>query len=402
MPDTFTDTSSQNIFGRLGNSLTGLLFGPLLIIAAIVLLSWNEGRSVKAIHGLQDAATKVVEVQGTAVADGDEGKLVHVVGPATASAAIQDADVGVSFPNEVAVHRDVEMYQWVEHESSSTHTSLGGSKKTTTTYTYTKSWDSFPQDSSSFKHPDGHTNPPMPFRDRSFSAADAKVGGYTLDATTLGLITPPQTLVPQAPADWTASGGKLYKGDPAAPTIGEIRVAWQGLPTGATLSVLAAQSHDGFAPFTTSNGYQVQLAELGSRPAQIMLADKRSEESHITWILRGVGLFVCFLGFRWFFSILSTLASILPFLGRMVGGAVSLLAFALALPLTLVVIALAWLSVRPLLGGSLLVLAALALIGLIRWHYVHKKARLARAAAKMPPAAPPAAPPAVPPPLPGT
>lgn len=389
MPDTFTDTSTQGFFSRIGSSLAGLLIGPLLIIAAVVLLSWNEGRSVKAIRGLADAATKVVEVQGTSVAGDDDGKLVHVVGAATASAAIQDPDVGVSFPGEVAVRRSVEMYQWVEHKKSSSHTSLGGSKKTTTTYTYTKEWHAISEDSSQFEHPDGHTNPPMPFQNHSFDAADAKLGGYALDATTLGLIDPPQTLTPQAPSGWTASGGKLYKGDPNSPSVGEVRVVWQGLPTGATLSVLAAQSHDGFAPFTTSNGYQVQLAETGNRPAQVMLADKGSEESHLTWILRGVGLVAIFIGFRMFFGVLSTLASVIPFLGRLIGGAVSLLSLALAVPLTLLVIALAWLAVRPLLGGSLLALAIIALVGLIRWHYVHKRARMARVAAMSTPVPPP-------------
>lgn len=388
MPDSFTDTSTQGFFSRIGQSLAGILIGPLLIVAAIVLLSWNEGRSVKAIRGLADAATKVVEVQAATVNADNEGKLVHVVGTTTASEPIHDADVDVSFPGEVAVHRSVEMYQWVEHQKSSSHTSLGGSKKTTTTYTYTAEWDSIPKDSSQFKHPEGHTNPPMPFQDQSYAASDAKLGGYALDATTLDLIDPPQTLTPPAPSGWTASGGKLYKGDPNTPTVGEVRVTWHGLPTGATLSVLAAQSRDGFAPFTASNGYQVQLAEVGNRPAKLLLSDKGSEESHLTWILRGVGLVAIFLGFRMFFGVLSTLASVIPFLGRFIGGVVSLLSIALAVPLTLLVIALAWLAVRPLIGGSLLALAFVALVGLIRWHHMHKQARRARAAAAMPPPIP--------------
>lgn len=394
MSDSFSTTSSEGILSRLKSALAGLIIGPLLIVAAIVLLSWNEGRSVKAIRGLADAATKVVEVQDATVTAANDGKLVHVVGKASASEAIKDPDVGVAFPDQVAVLRKVEMFQWVEHKSSKSHTSVGGTKTTTTTYTYNTEWESTPHDSNAFHEPDGHANPPMPFRDQTFDASDAKLGGYTLDATTLGLVSPPQTLTPQAPEGWTASGGMLYKGDPTTPKVGELRVGWHGLPSGTTLSVLAAQGNGGFAPFTTANGYQVQLAEAGDRPASAMLADKRSEESHITWILRGVGLVVMFIGFRWFFSVLSTLASVLPFLGGFVGGAVSLLSLALAVPLTLLVIALAWLAVRPFIGGSLLVLCGATLVGLLVMHHKHKQARRARA---MPPPPPSAVPPPPPP-----
>lgn len=51
MADAFTEVSSENIFTRLKNAVVGLLLGPLLVIAAIVLLSWNEGRALTAIKG---------------------------------------------------------------------------------------------------------------------------------------------------------------------------------------------------------------------------------------------------------------------------------------------------------------------------------------------------------------
>jgi hypothetical protein len=57
MSDHFTETSSQGFFSRITNSLADLIIGPLLIIGAIVLLWWNEGRAVQAIVGLKDAAS---------------------------------------------------------------------------------------------------------------------------------------------------------------------------------------------------------------------------------------------------------------------------------------------------------------------------------------------------------
>lgn len=376
MSDSFSETSTQGFFSRLTGSLAGLVIGPLLIIAAIVLLSWNEGRAVTAAKGLAEAAGKVVEAPAGAVVPANEGKLIHVIGAAAAHGPIADSDVGVSFADEAAVRRSVEMYQWVEHSSSSSHTNLGGSKTTTTSYTYTREWSSQPVDSSRFKHPQDHANRSMPFGARRFAAQDARLGAYSLDATTLDLIDPPQTLTPAAPNGWSLSDGHLYKGNAGAPAIGDLRVDYRGLPSGATLSVLAAQSRGGFAPFVASNGYQVQLAETGNRPAAVMLADKRNAESHLTWILRGAGALGIFIGFCMFLSPLSTLASVVPWLGRIIGGATAMLALVITVPLTLVVIALAWLAVRPLLGAALLVLATVALIGLARWHHVRKRARV--------------------------
>lgn len=386
MSDSFTETSTQGFLSRLTGSLAGLLIGPLLVIGAIVLLSWNEGRAVHAARGLADAATRIVEVADGQPVAANDGKLVHVTGAAVAAGPITDDQLGLAFPNQVAVQRKAEMYEWAEHSSSKSHTHVGGSKTTTTTYTYTRQWSEDAIDSSQFKHPDGHANPSMPFGSQRYAANDAKLGGYNLDATTLALIQPSQALAPPAPSGWQGSDGKFYKGNPASPNIGDMRVSYTGLPSGATLSVLAAQSGDGFAPFTTANGYQVQLAEPGTHTAKALLADEATHEAHLTWILRAVGAVAMFIGFAVFFSPLATLASVLPFLGRLVGGASKFLALVISVPLTLVVIALAWLAVRPLLGGGLLVLAAAALFGLWRLHHQRRaKTRLA-----VPPPPPPA------------
>jgi hypothetical protein len=152
------------------------------------------------------------------------------------------------------------------------------------------------------------------------------------------------------------------------------------------VSVLAGQSHDGFAPYTTSNGYQIHLARAGNAPASQMIADQQSAEATMTWILRAVGFFVVFVGFAMFFGPIATLASVLPFLGTLVRGATTFFAFVLAVPVTLVTIALAWLAFRPLIGGGMLILAAAALYGLWRWHHSRSAGHVAAAAAAAPPA----------------
>jgi hypothetical protein len=364
----YTDVTQTGFFSRIGGSIIGFLIGPLLVIGAIILLSWNEGRAVKAIVGLNAATKVLVEASSTTTSPANESKLIHVVGQATASKPIADSDLNVSFAGQVAVARTAEMYQWREKKESHTQDQMGGGQQTTTTYTYDREWSDNAIDSSQFHHADGHQNPAMPFHSSRMAASDAKLGAYTLDADTLSSIDPPQALTPDAPSGWQRTGEQLYKGNPSAPNVGDMRVSYRGLPSGATVSVLAAQSNGGFAGFVTPNGYQIHMASAGNHAAAEMIAQERSQESILTWILRGVGFVLMWIGFLMFFGPLATFASVVPFLGSLVRGAAAAIAFVAALPLTLVVIAIAWIAFRPLLGGGLLVLAGAALYGLWTWH----------------------------------
>jgi hypothetical protein len=382
MADRYTDVSSQGFLSRIFGSIVGFFLGPVLIIAAIVLLSWNEGRAVQAIRGLGEATQVAVEANTNTVSPANEGKLVHIVGPATATQSIADDDMGVNFSNEVAVARDASMYQWRENKKEETHDKLGGGQETTTTYTYEKVWSDSPIASSDFRHPEGHDNPQMPFTSSRFGASDAKLGGYALDADTLKLVDLSDALHPDAPSGWSTSGGALYKGSPDSPQVGDMKVSYQGLASGSTISVLGGQSHGGFTPFVTGNGYQIQMAETGNHSLAEMIAQKKSEESVLTWILRAVGFVLIFIGALMFLSPLSTFASVIPILGSIVGTAAGLAAFVLAVPVTLIVIALSWIAFRPLIGIGLLIVAGGSLYLLRRWHHqTHPVAEAKRAGA---------------------
>ncbi|MEI9990138.1 MAG: TMEM43 family protein [Rhizomicrobium sp.] len=292
------------------------------------------------------------------------------------------SDLSLSFDSQVAVDRTVEMYAWNEKKEEKTQDNTGGSQTTTTTYTYNKEWTESPADSSSFAHPEGHENPQLPFASHKYSASDAHLGGFTLDETTVGMIDAPTALTPTAPDGWAASGGNLYKGaNPATPAVGDVRVHYTSIPSGTTVSVLAAQSHSGFAPYTTSNGYTIHLARAGNAQATEMIKAQQQAEAFLTWILRAVGFVVMFIGFAMFFGPIATLAAVLPFLGTIVRGATSFFAFVLTIPVALVTIAFAWLAFRPLIGGGILVLAAVLGYLLWRWHHSRSAPHVAAVAA---------------------
>jgi hypothetical protein len=379
MPDQFTEVTQTGFLSRIGSSFLGLIGGPAIIVGAIALLWWNEGRAVDAIVGLNAAADSVVEASTFSAANA--GKLVHVAGPVQTAQTVSDGDLNVEFPGQVSVMRTAEMYQWKEDEKSTTEDQVGGSQKTVTTYTYSKTWSADAMDSSQFKHPEGHVNPEKSSSSQRFDADDAMLNGYKVDVGTLDLIEPPTTLKPEAPEGYTRNGDYYYNGNAKAPEVGDIRIAYRGLKAGTTLSVLAAQSGEAFGAYVAPNGYQVHSATIGNQSAAEMIASQRSAESLVTWILRGAGFVLVWIGFAWFLSPLSTLASVIPLLGSIVRGAAGAVAFVIAVPLTLIVIALAWFAHRPLIGGGLLIVAAGATYGLWRWHAARRPALSAKAAA---------------------
>jgi len=81
--------------------------------------------------------------------------------------------------------------------------------------------------------------------------------------------------------------------------------------------------------------------------------------------LRVLGFLLMALGLYMIFNPLAVLADVLPILGSLAGAGIGFFAGAVALFLSLVTIALAWLFYRPLLGITLLVLAGAGLAGLI-------------------------------------
>jgi len=114
-PDTVTEVTSQSWFSRIGDSFKGIIGGILLILIAVVLLFWNEGRAVKRYKTLQEGRGAVVSVSVTTVDPANEGKLIHVTGTAETDATLTDPIFGISV-NAVKLRRSVEMYQWEESE----------------------------------------------------------------------------------------------------------------------------------------------------------------------------------------------------------------------------------------------------------------------------------------------
>jgi hypothetical protein len=354
--DSFTETSTQGWGSRLGGSLIAALIGLLLVPAAVALLYWNEGRAVDAIRALNRGAAAIVEVNSAAIDPGSNEKLVHLTGTLQPTTPAKDPVFGVTGDGLVRLTRTVEMYQWEEQSSTKSQQNVGGSKTSETTYTYKRDWSTRPVDSGGFKVPSGHQNPRMQLQSGTFDGGDVKIGAYKVDPSVLNKVTAFTPLRPRSPppSGYQVSGDEFYQGqDPGQPAIGDVKVNFTAVPA-QTVSVAAAQSSGVLTAFRDSNGYTIALAEPGVVGADTLFHDEQKSESSMTWILRAVGFVVMLIGFVCMTRPLTMLFAVLPFLESLVGAGAFLAALTLAIPITLLTIAVAWIVHRPLIGGLLL------------------------------------------------
>ena len=119
-------------------------------------------------------------------------------------------------------------------------------------------------------------------------------------------------------------------------------------------SVLARQAGQTFEPYPTRAGGTIERVEAGQVAADLMFQHAEKENAVLTWVLRLVGFLLMALGIGLILSPISVFADVIPFVGDILGVGVAFTALVLAGVLTVVIIAVAWIAVRPILGGVLL------------------------------------------------
>lgn len=374
---SFTETTTKSWFSKLKSGLAGLVIGPILVIGMIWLLSWNEGRSVQTYRALVEGAGIVVSIENGTVDPANEGKLVHVSGPVKPNGTPEDPMLGVSAEGAAGLNRQVEMYQWVEDSKSETEKTLGGGEETVTTYSYTKEWRPRPVDSSDFKQSGQHQNPDMPIEGDRFTVATATLGAFTVDGRTvanLGTETPvklsPDVIAKVADAigadrPVNANGTTIYVSQNRQnPAIGDLRISFSREDI-AEASFVGAQKGANVTGYKASNGRALFLSAAGNVDAPQMFDAAQSENTLITWLVRGGGLLGMFIGFAMMLSILGIIADVIPFAGSIVGFGTSVIAVILTLILGPLVIAIAWIAYRPVLAIAIIAVGILLAAGLI-------------------------------------
>ena len=400
-----TEVTNESWFGRIGDSIKGVLFGLLLLVVACVVLFWNEGRAVREAQTIEEGRHSVVDADPATLNPADEGKLVHVTGQAATGETLADAVFGVSAP-AVKLRRSAEMYQWQEHKKERTEKKFGGGTQTVTTYTYDRTWSSQPIDSANFREHDKVNPAEMPYHSETFTAHDVTLGAYRLTPSLLGQFdawrslavgpasataapagpeataTPPPAATPQVkglqPRDggyylprsaWAAAaGGAAAASSPAdvamgGPQVGDVRIRFDVVRPGP-VSVISRQVKATFEPYQSKAGNTIDMLVAGTQSAEGMFKQRAATNRMLTWALRAGGFVAMLIGFSLIFRPIAVLGDVVPFIGSLLGAGVFAISFGLSLCGSLVVIAVGWIVYRPLLGVALLVAAAVVFFGL--------------------------------------
>ena len=174
------------------------------------------------------------------------------------------------------------------------------------------------------------------------------------------------------------AGNVLYFGRvPGSPEVGDVRVTFEKVVP-AKVTIMAVVDGDSFKPYKAKNGKRFQTLVMGKRSGDdIIEADKEANNMWL-WLLRGVGVLLVIGGLKGIFGFLETILKVVPFIANIFGWGVGVVCTIIGVAWSLIVIAIAWLFYRPILGITLLVIA-----GFLTWVFAFKgKDKLKELAAK--------------------
>ena len=379
-----TYTRDRDTKPTISTALDGAGFGVACLVGATFLLWSNEGSAVTAMRGLMEAQDHL---------DAGTGGLVHLSGTLRGEmGALRDPEYGVETA-AAWLSRTPEVYQWHEQVHTSTRKvpdpqgAPGDTlTETTKTYSYKREWAAKHVRSNNFKEP-GRENPPWhealyqaehdagtPF-DAQRWRQEVSLDGLLLEPSLLSQLDEAGLPAPRgtprsAEGRVYAPGCESHRGDRRR--TGCVRVAWRHAPLGE-VSLLARESEgftlEGFAsegrrlgPWRARDGgYELAMLLRGRHSASDMMARAAQADAAWKWGVRAAGSLLVWYGWSLVLGPASHLASLVPLLGGLVGGLLSLVALALAATHALLVIALAWLLHRPLFAATLVALAAASL-----------------------------------------
>lgn len=410
----YQETTTTGYGSRVKNSCGAIGTGIVMFFAATALLWWNEGRAVKTADMLDEAQGACVELANPEKIDRAlDGELVCASAFATTEDSLSDADYGIG-AKAISLQRRVEYYQYVEHSESKKEDKLGGKEVTTTTYTYSKEWVSSPVESGNFHDPAYQQKNTVlaTVENQDQWAQNVSFGAYKLNESLIHSISSKEPMevkltddllkqldnntkiayerfygatttkpaakpaavdsigaaVEPSPYEFIhVSNNEIYYGrTPGAPEVGDVKVTFE-IVVPAKVTVVAQTTDNTFKAFKAKNGKTFQTLVMGKKDMAEIFDAENSSNSTWTWILRIAGIFLVVFSLKMVFGFIETLLKVVPFISNIVGWGVGIVCTIVGVVWSLIVIAVAWIFYRPLLGIALLVIA-----GLLIWLFAFK------------------------------
>lgn len=388
---SYQETITTSYGSRVKQSFKRIASGFTLFLGATAMLWWNEGNSVKTADMLEEAQGVCVVMENPSKKDASlEGQLVCGTAMAVTEDLLTDKDFGLSV-NAISMKRKVEYYQWHETKTEETKEKSDGSEKKIVTYDYRRDWSSTPIGSSKFKQHYGHVNVVLAeFEDGEQWAEHVSFGAYSLNNSLIHSINTYEPLRPELSDDvlrqldktiqasyelhYTKKEGlnsndlnyvhvsdnQLYLGlEPGSPTVGDVRIKFERVAPSHEVTIVAVVNGDGFGPFKAKNGYMLEKLVMGKKDMDQFFEDEQETNTFNTWAYRILGIIMVIGALKLIFGFVVTLTKIVPFLSTIVGWGVGVICTVLGVVWSLIVIAIAWLFYRPIVGIALLVIASI-------------------------------------------
>jgi len=340
MPDVYTEVKKTGWGQNIVKSIIGVLVGTIMFIVSFVVLWNSEGRI-----NLGTVAEKAIVVDHGSLQSSAQGKLVALTGPIKTTELLGDPKY-LKPGKYIMLDRIVEMYAWIEETETETKKKTGGGTEEKITYRYEKAWISNPQKSSEFKIPEGHENPLMSVKPKTFYVDEAKIGIYSFDNKTATLPKSENIELNKhiAIAHWDVrliGSDYVFKGSGsyANPRIGDLRISFEGVHAGIKVTLFGKLDGKEIVTYYHKGKTRLYRAFTGTKDEAIV--QLKTEHKVMGWILRIIGFVLMWIGLSLILGPISAFLDVLPFLGKVGRGIIGVITFVIALVLSLITILVA-------------------------------------------------------------
>lgn len=338
----------RNIFGAV-------IFGFILFAASFLLLFINEFNYVNKIKIADFAEKNAITISSDTLSPSNENKLVHVTGEAYSQQTLSDSII--SIPKAIAFFRDVEMFQWEEVKKHK--------DKNKIEYTYRKTWSRHLINSDNFESTVYKNPPEMRCENKELYADNVGFGKFYLSKSIISTINS-ITKITQLPYNnkFKTYNGFYFTGNNYDdPAIGDQKLFYSYIPSGIKLSIIAKQSGNRLENMDSRYGNFV-IVSGGTKSLTKMIKEYRENNSANTWILRGIGVLLMFIGLSFLIQPIVNIGGSIPVLGALSKMAAFISTVIITIALSTIIISAGWLFFRPEIALVLIVLSVMTIFSL--------------------------------------
>lgn len=352
----------KDIVKRNKKEKSGIIAGLILIVISIFMLFLNEARAVDTEEVISRAKDSYIEVSSSKIDENNNGQLIVTNGKIELiNDNVSDPEFNVNVRTAKLV-RLVEMYQWYEECKDNSN----GKE----VCSYSKKWSDTIIDDSNFES--GHVNPDvMTYSYSELYMPNVNLGEYSLNIELLSQLSTTEKVVELDEKIAKNKGLNIVGGmfttyeEDEEIEVGDIRISFL-YNNASDISVMGVQNKntlEKFAPEGTN--YEILELRESIMNGREFLKDLTKSNSTLTWILRLVGTILMISGIASILSFISFLASFIPLFGKIVVKGIFVVSVLVGAILSLIIIAISWFVVRPVLS-IILIAIVIGLIILLR------------------------------------